>query len=189
MRLTGGGAKGRKLRAVPRTGVRPTGARVRAAIFNLVGQALPGVRVLDLFAGVGTLGIEALSRGAAHVVFVERSVRVAKTLRANLADAGFLDRATVIGETLGGAPFQRASTEKFDLVLADPPYRDAADVGYLVAVLEANLTTPRARFVIEHGVRVAPPDRIGPLELIFRRRYGDTVVSIYGKSDRDGQGA
>jgi 16S rRNA (guanine(966)-N(2))-methyltransferase RsmD len=161
---------------------------VRAAIFNLVGQELAGVRVLDLFAGVGTMGLEALSRGAAHVVFVERSERALAALRENLASAGFFDRATVVTESLGGSNFARLSGCSFDLIIADPPYRDAADVGYLVALVEANLATSRARFVIEHGTRIEPPDTIGPLILLFRRRYGDTVVSIYGKSDSDAQG-
>lgn len=184
MRLTGGAAKGRKLRKVPAGAVRPTGARVRAAVFNLVGQDLSGLRVLDLFAGVGTLGLEALSRGAAHVVFVERSPRTLRTLRENLAAAGFSDRATVVGKSLGHRLGLDAISQPFDLVVADPPYKDAANVSYVVALLEANLATPRARFVIEHGVRVAPPDTIGPIALIFRRRYGDTVLSIYGKSER-----
>ncbi|MBI3074211.1 MAG: 16S rRNA (guanine(966)-N(2))-methyltransferase RsmD [Deltaproteobacteria bacterium] len=188
VRLTGGGDKGRRLRAVPKSGVRPTSARVRAAIFNLVGQDLSGVRVLDLFAGVGTIGLEALSRGASHVVFVERSAQALKTLRANVGTAGALDRATIVGGSLGRSACFNETLGPFQLVIADPPYRIAGDVSYLVALLEANLVSENARIVIEHGTRVVPPDVIGPLALLLRRRYGDTVLSIYGKSDRRERG-
>jgi len=117
-----GSAKGRKLKVPKGRGVRPTTGRVKKAIFDTLGD-ISGLEVLDLFAGSGGLGIEALSRGAAHVTFIEKDPVVFKVLRENLSICGFLDKATLIRTRYEAALNRlRKECKKFDLILIDPPY-------------------------------------------------------------------
>ncbi len=178
MRVVAGVARGRRLVAPAGTEVRPTGDRVREAVFNALGSmdALHGARVLDLFAGSGALGIEALSRGAAHATFVDSSRASLDAVRANLATCGVEDRATVVrAEALAWA---RSQTGAFDLALLDPPYDydawpellDALDASVLVVESDRDIDPGEGREVLRH------------------RRYGSTVVSIVGPMDRDEHG-
>ncbi len=176
LRVTGGELRGRRIR-VPRSSVvRPTADRVREALFARLGE-LDGVRALDLFAGSGALGIEALSRGAAQAVFVERSAPVAELLRANLVDLGVRERAKVVhGEAAGVVRRLAAAGERFDLALLDPPY---AELGAMARALRALATSgilaPRATVVVEASRRHAPQPVEG-LVPVDERRYGDTVI-------------
>ena len=177
MRIIGGSARGRRLKTPRSRDVRPTSDRVRQSLFDLLGQRLDDHVVLDLFAGTGALGLEALSRGAAHCTFVERRRDVARLVRENVRLLGFEARARVlVADALGplsGGPW--------DLVLADPPYRiETARVAEALAALSPSLLEG-ARAVIEHDRRSAAPERVGPLERVLERRYGDTVLSIYRK--------
>jgi 16S rRNA (guanine966-N2)-methyltransferase len=175
MRVVGGDLGGRVLRAPPGSGTRPTSEKVREAIFNIVDAR--GARVLDLFAGSGALGIEALSRGATHVTFVERSGAALKALTANLDELGIGDRALVIaGDALRIAARQPAAP--WQLVLVDPPYRSDLAVRAIGAIPTEHLA-PGAVVVIEHDRRNAPPDTLGSLLRQDQRRYGDTLVSFY----------
>lgn len=117
-----GSAKGRKLKVPKGKGVRPTTGRVKKAIFDTLGD-IRGLEVIDLFAGSGGLGIEALSRGVAHVTFIEKDPIVYRVLRDNLSLCGFLDRATLIRTPYKGAIENlKKGNKKFDLILIDPPY-------------------------------------------------------------------
>ncbi len=139
---------------------------------------LDGSVALDLFAGSGALGIEALSRGAERVVFVERDASAVATLRANLAALGLGEQeATVrVGDALGSLRAARARDETYDLVFIDPPYRCASELqGALSALLPA-LLSPTARVVVESDRRV--PAGLA-LETMTRRRYGDTTITIH----------
>lgn len=168
---------GRRLKAPRGRTTRPTSDRVREALFAMLGD-VTGASVLDLFAGTGALGIEALSRGAERAVFVERDRDAVAALKDNLAalelDRGEaeLRRAEAI-ETLGRA---RAGAEKYDLVFIDPPYRRARDWGPELSALVPPLLEPGARVVVES-------DRRTPLELDMQveqqRRYGDTCITIH----------
>ncbi|HSJ95609.1 MAG TPA: pantetheine-phosphate adenylyltransferase [Myxococcota bacterium] len=175
MRVIAGRFGGRRLR-VPAAGVRPTSDRVREALFASLG-ALEEARVLDLFAGSGALGIEALSRGAAAAVFAERSARAAAVVRANLASLG----AQVEGRVLRGdavAVVRRLARagERFDLALLDPPWADPAEPGRtLRALATSGILAPGATLVVETARGRTLPEIEG-LVLVDERRYGDTVI-------------
>jgi 16S rRNA (guanine966-N2)-methyltransferase len=173
MRVIGGEYRGRRMSAPVGANVRPTSDRVREAIFDILFSlgGVDGLQVADLFSGTGALGIEALSRGAASVTFVERDPRSVDAVRANLASVGLND-----AEERGDATVVRADVDswvartesRYDLVLCDPPY------GYdgwddLVARLPADLA------VLESGAQIAPP---GGWEVLKSKRYGGTIVTV-----------
>ena len=177
MRVIAGTLGGRRLRAPRGSATRPTSDRVREALFSLLGE-VSGARVLDLFAGTGALGIEALSRGARGAVFIERDARALRALRANLASLELGgDRAEVrqaqVPDVLRSA---RERAETYDLVFIDPPYSRASDLGHWLATLLPPLLETEARIVVES-------DRRAPLQLQARlereRSYGDTLITIY----------
>jgi len=177
VRVIAGSARGRRLESPRGTSVRPTSDRVREAIFNSLGSLdlLRGARVLDLFAGSGALGIEALSRGAAHVTFIDRDPGALDVVRTNLELTGLAERATVRrGDALG----QVGGDVSADLVLADPPY-DFDEWSTLLERLAGSVV------VIESDRSIdVPPE----WEVLRERRYGGTVVSIARCTDRDEHG-
>jgi 16S rRNA (guanine966-N2)-methyltransferase len=177
MRVIGGELGGRRLRSARGEQTRPTAARVREALFSMLG-ALEGAAVLDLFAGSGALGIEALSRGAASATFVERSPQALAALRANVAELGLAERCEIRS---GDALAALAAGAIYDLVFIDPPYAAAAQLsGALSRELPA---------VLSAGARVvSESDRRSPLELelplLRERRYGDTMIRIHETSQQ-----
>jgi|SRR5579859_3073433 16S rRNA (guanine966-N2)-methyltransferase len=173
LRVSGGDARGRRLKA-PRN-IRPTQGMVKAAIFNMVAASIDGARVVDLFAGSGALGIEALSRGAAHVTFVDREPRGLAILRQNLEVLGFKERASVVradvARWLEASP---AEIGQADLVLMDPPYDDPV----LDRALEAlDASAAGATVVAEYSRRQSLP-ALTRLRVDRERRYGDTMVAV-----------
>jgi 16S rRNA (guanine966-N2)-methyltransferase len=182
VRIVAGLAKGRRL-ATPAEGTRPTSDRTREALFSsLAAEAdLDGIRVLDLYAGTGAVGLEALSRGAAEAVLVESNRAALAVLRRNAETVG-LPGVTVVGRPV--ATFLNAPPgQPFDVVFADPPYdlADADLAGVLAALGAPGWLAPRAFVVVERAVRSGPPpwpaDSITPQR---ERRYGDTVL-WYGR--------
>jgi 16S rRNA (guanine966-N2)-methyltransferase len=176
MRIVGGTLGGRVIRAPHGAATRPTSEKVRQAIFNILPDPT-GAAVLDLFAGSGALGLEALSRGAAHATFVEAAKPALAVLRANLEALEVADRATVIAGDAISAARQQPETP-WGLVLVDPPYRSDLAVR-AVSAIPAQALAPGAVIVIEHDRRNAPPDALGSLLRTDQRRYGDTLVSFY----------
>jgi 16S rRNA (guanine966-N2)-methyltransferase len=174
MRIVAGRFGGRRISAPPGRGTRPTSDRVREALFSILGR-LDGMRVLDLYAGSGALGIEALSRGAEEAVFVERDGRAAAVLRANLR-ALDLDARVLQGDVLGALRDARMRGETYDLVLCDPPYRLAPGLGRSLGEALGPVLAEAARVVTES-------DRRSPLDLSLplsdERRYGDTLIRIH----------
>jgi 16S rRNA (guanine966-N2)-methyltransferase len=176
MRVIAGRYRGRRLQAPPGDATRPTSDRVREALFSVLADRVDGARVLDLFAGSGALGIEALSRGAAEATFVDTAPAAIRAVRANLEAVGapaHVRRADA-RRFLGSAS---AAARQYDLVFLDPPYRLAGRLGSeLTAALPAVLA-PGAAVVVES-------DRRAPLELdlpiLDVRRYGDTLIRIHG---------
>ena len=175
MRVIAGAAKGRRLKSPPGDSTRPTADRVKEALFSMLQPILPGARVLDLYAGSGALGIEALSRGADHVTFVERSRRAVAVLQDNLEVTGFAQRAEVVTDDVGHV-LDRLQAVPFDLVLMDPPYATSLDelAGVLERVVRhlakgATVTVEVGR----HDDELEWPDH---LEATRERRYGDTVL-------------
>lgn len=177
MRLTGGQDRGRRL-IVPRgSRTRPTASKVREAIFNILGP--PPGRVLDLYAGSGALGLEALSRGATGAVFVERDGVALGALRRNVREAGADDRATVIGADVRTALRKLAGLgQQFSWVFLDPPYAKETE-GVLAELSGSDLLTSCAVVIVEHDRRNQPPESAGCLFLTDRRQYGDTELSFY----------
>ena len=173
LRVTGGESKGRRLR-MPKS-IRPTQGIVKEAIFNLVGGRVEGARVVDLFAGSGALGIEALSRGAAHVTFVDRVPRGLAILRQNLDELGFKSRAGIVraevGRWLEGAPDE---IKEADLVFLDPPYGEQVFERALRALDGAR---SNATVVAEYSRHQSLP-RLERLRTERERRYGDTMVAV-----------
>jgi len=179
MRIIAGALKGRRLAPV-KGRIRPTSAKVREALFSILGPAVAGLRVLDLFAGTGALGIEALSRGAAAAVFVEDHPESLKVLRRNLADLGLADRATVWPLPVATALKRLADRgESFGLAFLDPPYGGGEAVAALGALAAFDLLAPGARVVVEHSRRESLPEACGALTRLSVRRYGDTQVAFY----------
>jgi 16S rRNA (guanine966-N2)-methyltransferase len=177
VRVVAGRFGGRRLKAPPGRRTRPTADRVREALFATLGP-LEGTVVLDLFAGSGALAIEALSRGAARAVLVERDPRAADVARANLAALGLGDEEAVVLRMPARRAIQdaRARGDTYDLVLLDPPYGAAADLGPELSEALAPLLATGAHVVTES-------DRRAPLELtlpaVHERRYGDTIIRIH----------
>jgi pantetheine-phosphate adenylyltransferase/16S rRNA (guanine(966)-N(2))-methyltransferase RsmD len=179
LRVIAGSAGGIRLAPVPR-GVRPTSDRVRESLFNALGQFFEGGRVLDLYAGTGALGIEALSRGSGYAVFVERDRTARAVILENLHRSGFADSAEVLGGEVEAAVGRLAGRgDRFDLIFADPPYRIAAEVGGILHRLRS-LLAPGGRVAIESGE--APVGGAG-VEKGVTRRYGGTFVTILGRSE------
>jgi 16S rRNA (guanine966-N2)-methyltransferase len=174
LRVTGGDSGGRRLNAP--AGIRPSEGRVKEAIFNVLGRAVVGANVLDLCAGSGALGIEALSRGAERATFVDRSERAAAAIRRNLETVGYGDRARVFRADAARWLQQRPSDLRAcDLVLVDPPYDDPV-LMRLLQLLDRGVADG-VLVVVEHGRR-APLPLLRRLRLLRQRRYGDTAVTI-----------
>lgn len=176
--MIAGAAKGRRLTAPRGRRTRPTADRVKEALFSILQAEVPGAAVLDLYAGSGALGIEALSRGAGSAVFVERGRRALEALRDNLHRCGLADRATVVADEVQAALRGGEVAGPVDIALLDPPYdTDPDEVGEVLAGL-VPLLAAGAVVVVEadrHGPAPAWPDRLGAADV---RRYGDTVLHI-----------
>lgn len=183
MRVIAGTHGGRRLKAPPGRGTRPTSDRVREAVFSMLGE-LTETRVLDLFAGTGALGIEALSRGAAKAVFVERDAAAAKVLTENLTALGLPSEGFELrrGDALTALRTAAERGEFYDLVLIDPPYGDAARLGPRLSALLPPLLAPDARVVTESDRREQL--RLD-LPIVTERRYGDTSITISSSSCPD----
>ena len=175
VRISGGSARGVPLTEPRGVRLRPTSGLVREAIFNILGERVSDARVLDLFAGTGALGIEALSRGAAHATFYEAEPGAITAILASLARTGFSESATVLRGRLPAA--LSAVTVQFDIVFMDPPYGDEAAEPTLMAV--DRLLAPAGVVVYEHASRYNPPQRPARLQILDRRVYGDTAVALY----------
>jgi len=183
VRITGGELRGRHLAHFKGSRIRPTSDRVREAIFSLLGQDLSGVRVLDLFAGTGILGIEAISRGAQGAVFVDHSHESLRLIRRNLVLCGYGGLGRVFQKDLTRGLPRRSVLMKgrFDLVFVDPPYRR----DFLPPVLEdlavGDILASPATVVVEVSKEDELPEGRGTLILVKTRTYGDTKICIYAQ--------
>ena len=176
MRIVGGSLGGRVLKAPAGHATRPTSEKVREAIFNILGD-VEGAQVLDIFAGSGAIGIEAVSRGAAHATFIDHDRAALQVLRRNLGELGVIERATVIAQDAVAA-VKRPPPAPWRFVFVDPPYASDLASRAILALPLASLA-PDARVVIEHDRRHVPPDALGSLLRTDQRRYGDTLLSFY----------
>jgi 16S rRNA (guanine(966)-N(2))-methyltransferase RsmD len=177
MRVVGGTVKGHHLRAPKGTQTRPTSDKVRESIFNILAGGFVDENVLDLYAGSGALGIEALSRGAEHTVFVERHAAACQTIRANLEHTRLTDRATVLCMSVERA--LHILDTPFGLILLDPPYAQSDLHGIMTTIGGARVIGNDTTVVFEHSPRFVVGERYAPLVLRRQRLYGDTVVSVF----------
>ena len=163
--------------------VRPTSARVREAIFDILGHSCEGDAVLDLYAGAGTLGIEALARGARALVAVERDREVARVLEGNLTRSGGEGSHRLVrGDAVAVIRRLAANGARFDVIFADPPY-DAGEIERILGELAVlPLLNEDGVAVVEHSPREDGPERIGGLRRFDRRVYGQTNVSFYERT-------
>jgi 16S rRNA (guanine966-N2)-methyltransferase len=181
MRIVAGEFRGRRLHSPKNRNIRPTSDRVREAIFNIIMPHLPDARVLDLFAGTGALGLEALSRGAAQAVFVDENLEAIRLILENVKICGVQDRAEVIHGAVDRVLRRLAGQDhmigKFHVVFLDPPYGK----GYVESTINylAHLTSFNALVVAEHHTKDSLPPRLGDWALTRERKYGDTKVSFY----------
>lgn len=178
MRIISGRFRGRDLGSVP-GGVRPTSERVRESLFSVLGS-VEGLWVLDLFAGTGALGLESISRGADRVVFVERSRRVVRELRARFDVLGLEEPGAVRVLTTDTkraiGRLGKEAEERFDLVFLDPPYEEGDRVGTLTALFSAGILRARARVVVE-GPKRHPLPPLAGVRVLDERDYGDTKLT------------
>jgi len=188
LRITGGTALNRKLKT-PGSGkreiIRPTSDRVREALFNILGDRVAGARILDLFAGTGSLGIEALSRGASYAVFVDKNALSLNLIRSNLhscfkqADVEII-RLSLTGESTYISLHKRLSGRNiFDLIFLDPPYEKKLAETALTMVEKTGLIAQGGYVIAEERSKIYLPEKIGSLHLQQKRNYGETGIWIY----------
>ena len=190
MRITGGTVKGQRLTKVRWPDIRPTSDMVRGSIFNILGQSLTGLLVLDLFAGTGSLGIESLSRGAKKGVFMDSSRRSLAIIEKNIDICGFKDNSTLIRAALpsGLTHVKNCGCDQFDLVFIDPPYGSGYMVPTMTKLIQENLLKRDSVVVAELSTRPIDsfPSWVQDLRLKKTKTYGSTMVGLYGFSN-DGE--
>ena len=178
MRVISGSAKGRKLKGPPSSATRPMADKIKGALFNMLASlgVEPDV-VLDLYAGTGNIGIEALSRGASRADFVDQGREPCAVIRDNLRTTGFADIATVYQMPVRS--FIASGRDTYDFVILDPPYA-APDILETLSLLASSpLVQSGTIVVLGHWPRLDPPDLIGRLEIVRHRCHGDSCFSIY----------
>jgi 16S rRNA (guanine(966)-N(2))-methyltransferase RsmD len=163
-------------------GTRPTSDLLRQAIFNVVGARIQGARVLDLYAGTGALGLEALSRGAADATFVERDQDALASLKTNLATLGVAARSRVVThDALTALERLARAGERFDCVFLDPPYAGDAAARCVETLAPGRILGDNALLVVQAFHRTELPERIGTLRRAWQRRHGETRLTLYRK--------
>ena len=179
IRVIGGEARGRKLRLVPGGETRPVSDRVKEALFNILRADVPGCRFLDLFSGTGSVGIEAISRGAAHCVFLDTNRRAIQTIHANLELTGFEDRAEVHRQD-AFVYLSRSEDQRFDLVYVAPPqYAGLWNKAVLQIDADPRVLNPDAYVIVQIHPNEYLELTLERLEEFDRRRYGSTALVFY----------
>ncbi|MDD2603801.1 MAG: 16S rRNA (guanine(966)-N(2))-methyltransferase RsmD [Desulfobacterales bacterium] len=178
MRIIAGQRRGKRLITPKNRTIRPTADRIRESIFNIIADRVRDARVLDLFAGTGALGIEALSRGAREVFFVDSGAEAVALVQRNLIACGFANQGRVIQRDALGALAGMRGGSPLDLVFMDPPYNRAMVAPTLTALIATALTAPDALVVVEHAPEEDIPAQANGWRCIDRRRYGKTLVSF-----------
>ena len=176
MRIIAGECKGRRLDAPTWDGLRPTSDKLRETLFNIIAPRVEGARVLDVFAGTGALGLESLSRRAAHAVFIERDRRAAALIAANAERCGVSDRCVIIRDTAERVLRNQIAGEPFDLVMLDPPYAYAALAEVIHAA--AKHLAPEGLLILEHATRRTLPT-IDGVQLMRTVRSGDSSLTMF----------
>lgn len=183
MRIIAGSHRGRRLSGPRGTSLRPTSDKVREALFSILASRIPGSHFLDLYAGTGAVGIEALSRGAMIVTFVESDPKAVQIMRKNLSACGILDQADVRVAPIHTFLRQPRSWKgRYDVLFADPPYADREAVELVLGSWHLELLTSGAVMVIEQDSRAELPVETDHARLLRRYDYGDTALFLYGRT-------
>jgi 16S rRNA (guanine(966)-N(2))-methyltransferase RsmD len=179
MRIISGSSRGRRLATPKSQAIRPTSDRVKESIFNSLGSEVEGKAVLDLFAGTGNLGIEALSRGAKKALFVEKGRQALRLIQINLAQVGMEDRSEILPKDVSraiGILNQRG--ESFDLILMDPPYEKGLIQRTLLKLHSHRIYHEDSILIVEHDRREPIPEKLEGWTLARQRKIGDTLISF-----------
>jgi 16S rRNA (guanine(966)-N(2))-methyltransferase RsmD len=180
MRVIAGEARGRRLRELPGLATRPTTDKVKESMFNIIQFDIEGRRVLDLFAGTGQLGIEALSRGADRATFVDMAPAAVEVVRQNLETVGFTSRAQVVQKDFRA--FLTGCRETYDLIFLDPPYRETALENALETIAGIDILNEHGIIVCESPLEKELPELTAPYERGRTYKYGKIQVTLYRKS-------
>jgi 16S rRNA (guanine966-N2)-methyltransferase len=184
MRITTGIVKGMKLKSIDGLDTRPTSDRVKQSLFNTIQFDIDGMDVLDLFAGTGQLGLEALSRGANRAVFVDNSPAALSVIRENVRRTGFGNRSEVVLSDYK-AYLKSAKGAGFHLVFVDPPYREGFLNRILNFIQTFDIVKENGIIICEGSASEILPDRLGDLELVKRAKYGNTSLTYYKNSRKE----
>lgn len=181
MRIISGKAKGKKLYSPKGQTIRPTADRVKESIFDVLGDRWEGIRALDLFSGTGSLGLEAISRGAEQVVFVEKYRPALDLLKKNISLCGFDSHALVLAMPVSrGLTLMGQRGESFSVIFADPPYGRGWVDKTVQEILAHRVLSKEGVIVIEHASSESPHGDQGELATLKQKTYGDTTVSFFG---------
>ncbi len=173
LRITGGELKNKEIKSPEDKHTHPMGSRERLALMNIIGPEIKDTEILDAFAGTGAIGIEALSRGASHVTFVEKNHKVAEILKQNLKNLGLMEKATVL-ET----PVEKIEEKTFDFVIADPPYDKIKSIDY--SVFDRLAKMAKNRFILSHP-ETFEPHAINA-NIVATKSYAASRISIFTNS-------
>jgi 16S rRNA (guanine966-N2)-methyltransferase len=180
LRIISGEFRGRKLEKLEGMDIRPTTDRVKESLFNMLGARLFDCAFLDLFAGTGGIGIEAYSRGASKIVFIDESSKSIKVLKSNLEMLMLLDKVEVYNTDYINAINKLAlDNRKFDIIFIDPPYLKGFTQNALIHINDNNLINENGIIVIEHDIQDKMPESVGNLNLQRQKKYGNTMLSFF----------
>lgn len=184
MRIIGGKYRSRKIKQPKLGSTRPTKDRIREAVFNVIAEKVPGSDVLDIFAGSGAYGLEALSRGAKSATFVENNKQAIRVLKENIRSLGAeAEKASriIAEDALKAIEKLSASGKTFDIVFSDPPYNKELARKSLIMINRYDILKPLGFAVIEHHAQEGLPETAGGLSLLKQKTYGDIYISIFHK--------
>jgi 16S rRNA (guanine(966)-N(2))-methyltransferase RsmD len=179
MRIIGGIASGKRIHTLKGCSIRPTSDKIKESIFNMI-CPLEGQAFLDLFAGTGSIGLEALSRGAWPVIFVEKNIRLTEAIKKNIYECGLEDKNYEILSVDVQAAIRRLSQKKikFELLFADPPYEDGFIHSTLQCLGNSTVLSDESLVILQHSYREALNKELTHFQLIDQRKYGDTLLSF-----------
>lgn len=182
MRIIAGTLKGRRLKSPIGINTRPTTDRIKESLFNILNPYLAGSYVMDLFAGTGNLGIEALSRGAEKAVFVDNHRSSIRIIKENLELTGFNDKSTILyQEALKAIQDFSLQKEKFDIIFMDPPYLKGHILPCMDTIVQEKILALHGLIVVEHDSKEILPEEFKTLNKYKYKRYGNTTISIYSE--------
>lgn len=179
MRIIAGKYRGRVIKMPP--GIRPMQDKVRKSLFDILKGSIEGVRFLDLFAGSGAVGIEALSRGAKEAVSVEKDLRCIKVIESNLSSLGCPIKNIIGLDACRAIEKLNQMRRKFDIIFLGPPYYQGMAKKTLQTLSDYDILTPKGLLVIQHFKKDDLPDRLGVFNLFRQEQYGDTLLTFYSK--------